>query len=172
MSPWFADSHRLILTTNAAYGGSQARAQIGAAASGLHHSHSNMGSEPCLRPTPQLAAMPDSWPTERGQGLNPHPHVYWSSSLLLSPKRNSHLLALLIMALIPFIKVPSSWPNHLPKMGTRVSTFEFWRKASIQFVSREIKFQGKNFTYIFLYTSINYLQPLLTYSTKRNYHFR
>ena len=31
-----------------AYGGSQARAQIRAVAAGLHHSHSNAGSEPRL----------------------------------------------------------------------------------------------------------------------------
>ena len=43
-----------------AYGGSQARGLIGAAAAGLHQSHSNSGSEPCLRPTPQLMAMLDS----------------------------------------------------------------------------------------------------------------
>ena len=37
----------------ASYGGSQARGQIGAVATGLRHSHSNMGSELCLQPTPQ-----------------------------------------------------------------------------------------------------------------------
>ena len=42
-----------------AYGGSQARGQIGATASSLHHSHSNEGSEPCLQPIPQLTATPD-----------------------------------------------------------------------------------------------------------------
>ena len=42
-----------------AYGGSQARGPIGAVAASLHHSHSNVGSKPCLRPTPQLMAMPD-----------------------------------------------------------------------------------------------------------------
>ena len=42
-----------------AYGGSQARGRIGAAATGLHQSHSNAGSEPRLRPTPQLTATPD-----------------------------------------------------------------------------------------------------------------
>ena len=31
-----------------AYGSSQARGQIGATATGLHHSHSNVGSEPHL----------------------------------------------------------------------------------------------------------------------------
>ena len=43
----------------AAYGGSQARGRIGAVATGLHQSHSNSGSEPRLRPTPQLTATPD-----------------------------------------------------------------------------------------------------------------
>ena len=42
-----------------AYGGSQARSRIGAVAAGLHHSHSHAGSEPILRPTPQLRAMLD-----------------------------------------------------------------------------------------------------------------
>ena len=41
------------------YGGAQARGLIGAIAAGLRHSHSNMGSELFLRPTPQLTAMPD-----------------------------------------------------------------------------------------------------------------
>ena len=42
-----------------AYGGSQARGQIRAVATGLHQSHSNAGSELRLRPTPQLTATPD-----------------------------------------------------------------------------------------------------------------
>ena len=42
------------------YGGSQAWGLIGAVANGLYHSsHSNVGSELSLRPTPQLMAMPD-----------------------------------------------------------------------------------------------------------------
>ena len=57
--------------TPAAYRGSQARGRIGAAAPGLCQSHSNEGSEPRLRPTPQLMATPDPL---RGQGLNPLPH--------------------------------------------------------------------------------------------------
>ena len=44
--------------TPVAYGGSQARGQIGATASGLHHSHSNARSMPRLRPTPELTATP------------------------------------------------------------------------------------------------------------------
>ena len=59
-----------------AYGGSQARGLIRAVAAGLYHSHSNSGSEPCLRPTPQLTAMPDPYPTERGQGSNQCPQRY------------------------------------------------------------------------------------------------
>ena len=43
----------------AAYGGSQARGRIGAAATSLRQSHSNAGSEPRLQPTPQLTATPD-----------------------------------------------------------------------------------------------------------------
>jgi len=43
----------------AAYGGSQARGQIGAVAASLRQSHRHAGSEPRLQPTPQLTAMPD-----------------------------------------------------------------------------------------------------------------
>ena len=42
-----------------AHGGSQARDQVEATAAGLHHSHSNAGSEPHLQTTPQLTATPD-----------------------------------------------------------------------------------------------------------------
>ena len=42
-----------------AYGGSQARGLMGAVATGPRQSHSNAGSEPRLRPTPQLTATPD-----------------------------------------------------------------------------------------------------------------
>ena len=49
----------LFRAAPAAYGGFQARGQIGAPAAGLHHSHSNAGSEPHLQPTSQLMAPPD-----------------------------------------------------------------------------------------------------------------
>ena len=42
-----------------ACGSSQASGQIGVTAASLHHSHSNVGSELCLKATPQLLAMPD-----------------------------------------------------------------------------------------------------------------
>ena len=59
-----------------AYGHSQARGRIGVVAAGLYHSHSNMRSEPCLQPTPQLTVALDPQPSEQGQGSNPHPHGY------------------------------------------------------------------------------------------------
>ena len=52
----------------AAYRSSQARGLNGAAAAGLHHSHSR--SELRLRPTPQLMATSDPYPTE-GPGIEP-----------------------------------------------------------------------------------------------------
>ena len=45
--------------TTVAYRGSQARGRIRAVAAGLRQSHSNAGSEPRLRHTPQVTAMPD-----------------------------------------------------------------------------------------------------------------
>ena len=42
-----------------AHGISHALGGFTAAASVLHRSHSNLGSEPCLQPTAQLIAMPD-----------------------------------------------------------------------------------------------------------------
>ena len=42
-----------------AYGGSQAKGQIRVVATGLRQSHSSAGSQPRLRPTPQLTATPD-----------------------------------------------------------------------------------------------------------------
>ena len=59
-----------------AYGSSQGRGRMGAAAASLHPSHSNAGSELHLQPTLQLVAMPDPEPTKQGQGSNPHPRGY------------------------------------------------------------------------------------------------
>ena len=42
-----------------AYGGSQARGQIGAIADSLRQNHSHVRPEPRLRPAPQLTATPD-----------------------------------------------------------------------------------------------------------------
>ena len=62
----------LFMTTPAAYGGPLAKGQIRAAAAGLHHSHTNTGSELPLRPMLQLVATADPEPPERGL----HPHRY------------------------------------------------------------------------------------------------
>ena len=53
----------LFRATPAAYGGSQVRGLIRDAAAGLRQSHSNVGSEPSLQPTPQLTATPDPFPS-------------------------------------------------------------------------------------------------------------
>ena len=50
-----------------AYVGSQARGKIRAVATGLHHSHSNVGSKPRLWPTPQLTAMPNLNPPSKAR---------------------------------------------------------------------------------------------------------
>ena len=61
--PYFAFASSFIFVffraALVAYAGSQARGRIGSVAAGLHHSHSNIRSEPRLRPTAQLTAMPD-----------------------------------------------------------------------------------------------------------------
>ena len=49
----------ILRATLVACGSSQARSHIGAAAASLHHSHSNVHSEPWVQPTPQLMAMLD-----------------------------------------------------------------------------------------------------------------
>ena len=49
----------LCNVTSVAHGGSQARGGIGAVATGLCHSHSNIRSEPHLQPIPQLMATLD-----------------------------------------------------------------------------------------------------------------
>ena len=49
----------LYRATPAAYGGSQVRGLIRAVATGLRQSHSNLGSEARLQPTPQFMATPD-----------------------------------------------------------------------------------------------------------------
>ena len=63
----------LFRATPMAYGGSQARGQIGVVAAGLHHSHINVRSKLRLRHTPELMATPDPQPTEQGRGLNLRP---------------------------------------------------------------------------------------------------
>ena len=49
----------LFRAVPATYGDSQARRLIRDVPAGLHHSHTNSGSEPHLQPTPELTATPD-----------------------------------------------------------------------------------------------------------------
>ena len=56
---FFFFSFLLFRAVPEAYGSSWARSQVGAAAAGLQHSLSNVGSRPHLQPTPQLTATPD-----------------------------------------------------------------------------------------------------------------
>ena len=79
----------LFTAAPAAYGSSQARCQIGTAAAGLCHSHSNARYKPCLWPTPQLMTTPDPRPTEGSQGSKLHPHGYYPSLFPLRHNRNS-----------------------------------------------------------------------------------
>ena len=57
----------------AAYGDSQARGRIRAITAGLCHSHSSIGSQPHLRPQPQLMGNARPQPTEQDQESNLHP---------------------------------------------------------------------------------------------------
>ena len=49
----------LFRATPVAYGSYKARDQTGTAAVGIHHNHSNAGSELHLKPTPQVVATLD-----------------------------------------------------------------------------------------------------------------
>ena len=61
----------LFRATPRAYGSSLAWGWIGATVANLCHSHSNSGSEPCLRPTSQLMAMPDHLTHWARPGIEP-----------------------------------------------------------------------------------------------------
>ena len=83
-----------------AYGGSQSRGPIGAAAASLHHSHGNMGSEPHLRPTSQLMA---TWILSPLRKIRDGTHILMDTSRILNlPKhnRNSQYTTVLMSAVI------------------------------------------------------------------------
>ena len=109
-----------------AYGRSQARGRIRATAAGLHHRHSNAGSEPHVRPTPQLTATPDPQPTERGQGSNLCPRGPKWDSFPLHHDGNSRCLSFkpVSYALLPkiiFYKQQQSELRARPAFECRVS---------------------------------------------------
>ena len=67
-NPWFSFFLACLVSfllafffkaTPMAYGSSQAMGRIAAKAAGLHYSHTDVGSKPCLQPTPQLTPTPD-----------------------------------------------------------------------------------------------------------------
>ena len=96
------------MATFAAYGSSLDRSQIGAA--GLCHSHSSVGSEPYLQPTPQLKATWNPSPIERGQGSNSQPHEHsvgfltcWATAGTPPPK-------------IPIVMIQSRGERNLEKL--------------------------------------------------------
>ena len=70
--------------TPSAYGSSQARGWFGAIATGLCHSHNNLGSKPHLQPPPQLTATSDPQSTKWGQGSNLLPQRCYTNSFPLS----------------------------------------------------------------------------------------
>ena len=72
-------------TAPMAYGSSQARGRIGAAAASLHHSHSDTGSKPHLWPTSQLMVTLILNPLSEAR----FPHGYLLGSLPLSHNENS-----------------------------------------------------------------------------------
>ena len=73
----------LFRTAPVTHGSSLTRVKIRVVAAGLHHSHSKTRSELRLRPTPQLMAVPDPWPTEQDQGSN----------ILMDPSRTRYYWA-------------------------------------------------------------------------------
>ena len=78
----------LFRTTPMAYGGFHTSHLIGASTASLHHSHSNARSKPHVQPTPQLMAVANPQPTERGQGSNLQPQG--SQSDLFSRRHNGN----------------------------------------------------------------------------------
>ena len=62
-----------------AYGGSQAKGQIGAVVAGLHHSHSNVRSEPRLWPYNTAHSNTGSLTHWWRPGSNLHPHGFVSA---------------------------------------------------------------------------------------------
>ena len=69
-------TYLLLRATPLAYGRSQVRGRFRATAASLHHSHSNMGSEPYLQSTLQLTTTSNPFPIDRSQGSILHLHGY------------------------------------------------------------------------------------------------
>ena len=72
-----------------AYGSCQARCRIRPVATGLHHSHSNAGSELHLQPTPQLMAMPSLTHWEK-PGIEPASSWFLVGFITTEPQWELH----------------------------------------------------------------------------------
>ena len=108
----------LFRATPEACGGSQARALIGAVATGLRQSHSNARFKPSLRPTAQLTATPDPQPTEQGQGLNPQPHGSYSDLFPLHHDGNSPSVISKALCNPVLPSFPTTFPSCAAASGT------------------------------------------------------
>ena len=77
-----------------AYGSSQTRGQIGAAAARLHHNHSKAGSETCLSSIPQLVATPILNPLSEARNQN---CILMGTSQVLNPLSHDRTSSLLLL---------------------------------------------------------------------------
>ena len=84
----------LFRASLSAYGSSQARSQIRAAAAGLHHSHSNTGSEPRSVTYTTAHGNAGSLTHRSRPGIEPESSWIWSGLLTAEPQRELPNLAL------------------------------------------------------------------------------
>ena len=119
---------------SSAHGGSQARGRIGAAAAGLHRSHSNAGSEPSLRPAPQLSTTPDLCPTEQGRGQDLRPPGCHSGAFPLCHGGNSSSpFTFLSRPELPFrLAAPTPTATRGPKLSEASSLLTVGRGGGLQ----------------------------------------
>ena len=75
-----------------AHASSQARGPVGAVTPSLHHSHSTVGSETHVSPTPQLTAIPDPSPAgQERSGIKPESSSSWIPVGLVTPEAGEEL---------------------------------------------------------------------------------
>ena len=108
--PPFLLPFRLFRATLTAHGGSQARGLIGATVASLHHSHSNEGSEPSLRPTPQLRETPDPYPLSEARDQTCD--LMGASQILFRGATTGTLASLFFKVTKPPPSPPASPGNH------------------------------------------------------------
>ena len=81
----------------------------------------------------------------------------------------SSLVCLPLKALIPFMRAPSSWPDHLPKaplpnviiLGVRIPTYEF---DGVSFSPEQVSVFLEPLSSLFLHSSIHSLSALANHS--------